>query len=262
MSVLIEPGSAETKNATVLYESVFESGTVTVSSETSDGAGLNAVEDTTFDFWTGGAATSRITVDYGSDVECDAFGVAAHTIGTDGATIAVEYSDDDMSYTEAASVTPTDDDTIFIVFPVTSARYWRVSVTDGPASIGVMKLGKRLIFPCGVLSGYTPINHAHRIELLTNMSVSGQFLGTRIKRVGADTGIDFGMIETDFVDTHMRGFEDHFNSGRTFFYAGAPDDWPDDYGYCWRSRDEIRPSLDEGGVLSSVSMDVSVYVEA
>lgn len=52
MSVTIEPGAILTQNASILYQNIFEDGTVTVSSETDDGPGLNAVEDTTFDFWT------------------------------------------------------------------------------------------------------------------------------------------------------------------------------------------------------------------
>lgn len=261
MSVIIEAGATSTGTASILYENIFEGGTVTVSSETADGAGLNAVEDTTFDFWTGGAATARITVDYGSAVECDCVGAASHSLGTDGADLSIEYSADNVTWTEVSLVEPLTDDTILAVFPAVSARYWRASVLNGPSSIGVLKLGKRLVMPSGVLSGHTAINHALRVDLLTNNSVKGQYLGTRIKRIGAEANINFGLLETSFVDNDMAVFEAHFNSGRTFFYAGSPSEWPDDYGYCWRSGSELAPSYEEGGELSQVSMEVSVYVE-
>ena len=117
------------------------------------------------------------------------------------------------------------------------------------------------MFPSGVLSGHTSVGHSNRVELMANVSQQGQFLGTRIKRIGARVSINFGQIETDFVDNDMAVFEAHFNSGRTFFYAGSPTDWPDDYGYCWRGGSELRPSYVEGGELSQVDMEADFYVE-
>lgn len=261
MSIEIETGATQTDKPLLLYQNVFEDGTVTVASETADGLGLNAVEDTTFDFWTPSIANSGIAVDYGSAVQCDCFGVAAHTAGTAGTTIYVQSSNDGVTYTNRSIVSPLTDETIVSIFPAVSARYWRVLQGDAVCSIGVLKLGKRLVIPDGVISGGVAINHANRYELLTNMSVKGQFLGTRIKMIGAETNIDFGLMDTDFVDNDMAVFEHHFNSGRTFFYAGSPSEWPEDYGYCWRSGDELRPTRDEGGVLSQVSMDVACYAE-
>lgn len=261
MSVTIIQGSSEVKNATILYENILETGTVTVSSETSDGAGTNAIEDTTFDFWTGGAASSNIKVDMGSAVECDCIGVAAHTIGTEAATLTVAFSTDDISYTDVAEVSPTDDNTIMIIFPMQNARYWRVTVSDGPASCGVIKIGKRVVFPSGALSGHIAINHSQKVELLAqNISQSGQYLGTRIKRIGASASVNFGLVSVDFVENDLSDFEYHFNSGRTFFYAGSPSEWPNDYGYCWRRRGELRPSYEEGGSLAQVDMEVEAYV--
>lgn len=261
MTIQIETGAADTNVATMLYQNVFEDGTVTVSSETTDGAGLNSVEDTTFDFWTPAGVPANLDIDYGDDVECDCLGIAAHTAGTDGATIEVQYSDDDVIYTTAATIDPLTDDTIMVIFPAVSARYWRVRVTSAVCSIGVVKLGKRLVMPCGVLTGGVPVNHSEIVELMTNTSVRGQYLGTRIKRVGAEINPNFGLIDADFVDNYMSVFEAHFNSGRTFFYAGSPSEWPNDYGYGWRNGGELRPSTEEGGTMYSVSMGMGLYVE-
>lgn len=262
MAVEIISGATDTNNATVLYQNIYEEGTVTVSSETADGAGLNAVEDTTNDFWTGVGAISTITVDMGSAVECDCVGIAAHTLGTVGATFNVRTSVDGVTFTSVFSpIAPLTDETQMVIFPVTSSRYWRVSIGSGPASIGVIKLGKRLVFPNGVLSGGRFINHAQKVELMVNRSVKGQYLGTRIKRVGAEASVNFGLMDTDFVDNDMAVFEAHFNSGRTFFYAGSPLSWPLDYGYCWRDGNELGPQSEEGGTMHSVNMDIAVYVE-
>ena len=261
MSVTLLENAAETQNAMVLYNSILETGNVTFLSEEDDGAGLNCVEDTTFDFWTPTLENAAVIIDMGEDTPCDALGIAAHNVGTSGGSVSVDYSDDGSTWTTVGEITPTTDDTILAVFDLVWARYWRVTLNDATPSIGVLKLGQRLIMPCGVLSGHTGINHSKRSELLTNESIRGQYLGTRVQRVGADTSIDFGLVSTDFVDNDMAEFEEWFDSGRTFFYAGSPDNWPDDYGYCWRSGNELRPSYEEGGELASVSMDVSIYVE-
>lgn len=265
MTIQIETGATDRKKPLILYQNIFETGTVTVSSETSDGDGANALEDTTFDFWTAGDASASISVDYGSAVECDCFAIAAHTLGTVGATVSVSSSDDGVTYSSAlAEVTPTDDETIIAVFFPVTARYWRISITDGPSSIGVLKLGRHLLIDGGVINGHVSIAHAKKIELLNSTSIGGQYLGNRIKRIGANTTIDFGFLDSDFVDTTMREFEDHYNSGRTFFFAANPAFMPDNIGYCWRPEGagELRPSYEEGGELMSVSMEVSAYVES
>lgn len=263
MTVEIEVGAAHTGKPLLLYDSVFENGTVTVSSETPDGEGANALEDTTFDFWTPADATASITVDCGSAVECDCLGVAAHTLGTEGASIQVRGSSDGSAWVTISSVSPMVDDTIVSIFPAVSYRYWQVQVTGGPASIGVVKLGKRLIIDGGVISGHVSIDHGAKVELLNSTSIGGQFLGNRIKRVGAETSIDFGLLDRDFVDNVMAAFEAHYNSGRTFFFSAHPTFMPENIGYCWRPErgGELSPTYEEGGELMSVSMDVSAYVD-
>jgi hypothetical protein len=261
MTLYIEPAAIDTDKPCFLYENIFDQGTVTVSHETADGAGLNAIEDTTFDFWTPSSVPANIAVDCGVPVPVDCFAIVSHTAGSEGSTIAIQSSVNGSDWTSRSTVTPTDDSSIFAIFPQVTARYWRVLVTDEVCSIGIIKAGARLIMPCGPLSGHVGINHAKRVELLTNMSQKGQFLGTRVRRVGAETSINLGLVDRDFVDTDMVAFEAHFDDGQTFIYAGGPDDYPLDYGYCWRDGGELRPTYDEGGEMMNIQLNVSVYVE-
>jgi hypothetical protein len=264
MTMEIKSGATDTDKPMLLYSNLFEDGTITVSSETSDGQGANAIEDTTFDFWTPAVASASITVDRGFSAGADCLCIAAHDMATQGANFTLQTSTDGVTYTAiGVFLSPLTDDTIIVLFPLTFSRYWRFNIFNGPASIGVIKLGRRLVIDGGVISGHLSINHGKKIELLNSTSIGGQFLGNRIKRIGAETTIDFGLLERDFVDNDMAVFEDHYNSGRTFFYAGNPDFMPEDMGYCWRPErgGELSPTYEEGGVLMSVSMDVSAYVE-
>jgi hypothetical protein len=262
MSIQVETGASNSDNPKLLFENIFESGTVTFSSQAADGQGLNAIEDSTFDFWTPTALNGVMQVDYGSAVAVDCIGIAAHDAGTNGSTIAVQSSADGTTWS-ASRITfePLTDETLMGIFPEVSARYWRVLISDVVCSLGVVKLGKAISIPNGVISGHIGISHSKRVDLLTNISTGGQYLRTRVKRIGADASINFGLLETDFVENTMATFESHYNSGRTFFYAGAPVSFPNDYGYCWRSGSEMRPGYQEGGTLMDVELDVSVYVE-
>lgn len=257
MSIIVESDAENVNEALLLYNNVFEEGTITSTPGTDH---ENAIEDTTFDYWITGPPNSKLKVSLGAGYTCDCVGVAAHTMGTDGASFRVQHSSDGMSWTGATSlISPLTDETIMVKFKPVTADYWRFMITTADTTIGVVKLGEALKMPNGVLSGHTAINHANRIKLLTNNSVGGHFLGSRVKSIGGETDINFGLIETSYLENDMAMFESHFNNGRAFFYAGAPDSFPDDCGYCWRNGDEMRPSYEEGGTLANISLSVAVY---
>lgn len=261
MTMVISAGAANPEKPTILIDNILTIGDAVTSSETSDGAGDNALSDGTFDYWTADAATATMSIDMIEPVYCDGVGIAAHTLATDSATLDVQSSDDNADWTTRLTVTPTSDDTIFGIFPLVLARYWRIRITNGPASIGVIKLGRRIIVPTGVILGHVGIDHARRVELLSNDSVNGQFLGTRIIRQSADVTIDFGLVPRSFLEGDFSNFEKGFNDGRTFFYAGSPVNLPNDVGYCKRSTNaqEIRPPY-EGGDLMQLDFEAQVYV--
>lgn len=261
MTIEIETGADNQVNTSIVYTSVFDDGTVTVSDETSDGPGLNALEDTTNDYWEPGTTSDAyITVDCGDDYECDGYGIAAHTMGTVGATYVIESSPDNSTWTARATGSPLTDETIFGLFPAASERYWRIGVSGGLCLIGVVKLGKRLVFPTAPLIGHVGSSHAKRIEFMRNKSIGGHFIGNRIIRTGGEMTINMGLVDRSFVENDMAVFETWFDEARGFFYAGDPTELPDDVAYCMRSGGEIRPSYSEGGDLMPISMDVDFYV--
>jgi hypothetical protein len=203
-------------------------------------------------------------VDMGAATSCDMIGIAAHNLGSKGATVTVQSSADNVAFVNRLVITPSNDSTIIGLFPLISARYWRVEITGGTGrAIGVLKIGRRLIIPGGVLSGHVGINHANEITLLNNMSIRGHFLGNRLIKIGAETEINFGLLEADFVDGEFSGFEKHYNEGRAFFYAGNPANLPNDIAYCWRPENSgtIMPPYEHGGNLMPVQFRIAAYVE-
>jgi hypothetical protein len=261
MTIQIATDTPETEKPTLLIGNIFAQGTVTASATIPDGPFGNATSDSTFDFWTPSEATATAEVDMGAPVFCDALGIAAHTLGTVGATVEVQRSADGIAWTTVVAVTPTNDSAIVAIWPEVSARYWRLRVISGPASIGVVKLGSRIIIPSGVALGHVSVNHAERIELLSNDSIDGQFLNTRVIRKSGETTLDFGLVSQSFIDEDMADFERLYNEGRTFFYAGSPANLPLDVGYCKRpmGASEMRPFY-EGGEFMQLDFEAQIYV--
>jgi hypothetical protein len=261
MTIAIASGTPSLEKPTLLTENLFEQGTVTSAFANPGFPSANALTDETFDFWVANVSPNAITVDMGVATPASAVGIAAHTLGTSGTQVLVRSSADNSIYVTRLTINPADNSTIFGVFPEVSARYWRVVFQNAPITLGVLKLGKRVIVPSGVALGHVSVNHGQRIELLSNDSMNGQFLGTRIERRSGDISLDMGLVPRDFIEGDFADFETRYNEGRSFFYCGSPLNLPLDTGYCKRPMGggEVRPSH-VGGDLMQLQFGAQVYV--
>lgn len=263
MTIVIKSGAVDLNGINVLYDNVLAQGVFTHSTQSEGFNAVNANEDETWNSWKPAVVPASLKVDVGYPVSCDAIGIAAHTMFTTGTTFRVEYSTNDVSWTVAFSnYTPTSNEDVVGFFPAVTARYWRVWITGAISNFGVIKLGKKLAFPNAPLSGHKPLHHARKFEMISNDSLGGNFLGTRVVRSGAETSINVGQVDRDFAETDLEDFEYHFNTGQAFFYCGSPIDTPKDFGYCKRPGNggEMNISWVEGDILADVSFSVVSYV--
>lgn len=239
----IETGSSAAANPTVLFRNVFEQGTVTLIS--GGGTVANALDGNTYDFWTGTSAPMTARVDLGSAQTCDCLCIAAHNLGTRGASVEVITEAAGPSFTSRAVHTPTDDSAIMLIFPAASSAIWRVRVNTATASVGVLMLGQRLTLPGGIVGDYTPTNWAKRVDMLGGTTLGGQFMGQRVIRRGGETVVSPGTMDRAWWETNGAAFQGHYDDGKPFFYAGAPSILPRDVAYCWRPEgaDEMRPAI-------------------
>src|SRR5690606_40106638 len=124
------------------------------------------------------------------------------------------------------------------MLPRVAGNAFRITGKDGPANIAGSIMGKATEIPHPPIDSYTPLHHARRYTKLYNRSMTGQLLSNRVMGAGAETDIDFGFVDRSFVDGPMRGFEDHYNRGGTFFFASWPAGKPQEIGYCWASDED------------------------
>lgn len=255
----IHPAATSVLEAMVLYRNVLAEGALSASSQTADGFAANALGPQTYDFWKPAAAPAWLRGVLAAPVECDSAAIIAHTLGSAGATVGVEYWDGGAWHV-AISVSPDDDRDLLLLFSAAEAQEWRIVVNGAVTSIGVAMIGPRLLIPWGVVPDYTPINLALSIDLAPNITRGGQFLGNRIQRVGAGTSIQLAPQERDWIEGAARPFIAHYNAGKPFVWASCPEVLPDDMAYCWRSGGVLSAAYGPGAVYGSMSMEVAAYV--
>lgn len=245
----------------VLWDNLLTGGTLTASTEESGAEVENITTGSTFDYWTPTTTSGAVYLDTGTPKTASALGIAAHNLGSLGATITVK---DASGPTTLATVSPTDDKTILILFDETSTSDWEIEITGASAafSIGVMTLGEPLIFETGITPSYTPLWMAENIELFNNKSLGGQFFQNRIVRKSSEGIVNLNILDRDFVEgISFQDFRDYYNEGKTFFWAAGPSVFDKDVSFCRRvGGGELRPSFPENGLFYRASLNMEAYI--
>jgi hypothetical protein len=255
----IHPTATSVNDSAALYQNVLADGVLSWSSETADGYAANALGPQTYDAWVPSALPATLTVTLVAAAECDTAAIIGHTLGSSGATVLVEWLDG-ATWQTASTVTPEDDRDIVMLFGAEDAAGWRIRITGTTApAIGVAMIGKRFAIPGGVAAGYVPLNLALDIELSPSSTVTGQYVGTFVKRSGGGTTIPLLDQNRQWIEDDARELIAHYNAGRPFIWMGCPEILPEDMAYCWRSGGSLTASYGAGAVYGSLKMQVSSY---
>ena len=275
MSVLIGSTKAAalatagtTNNPIVLWESL--SGTLTTGVGTEVESATLSATGTTYDPWiatpTGGGITTLQMV-FASAQSLNAVAIAAHNVGTIGATVRVQYSTNSGSSwteTEAGNISPSDDQAILFYFDEVSADYWRIRVTNAGSNnveIGVAYWGTVMTIPRRFYQGYTPPITPTNVMLQSNVSQGGNLLGAAVTRKGSSASATVQNVDPTFIrGTDFKGFMNHFNNGNGSFWAWRPTKYGDLF-YCWRDGNTIAPTNSGPRDLMSFDMNMRFYDE-
>lgn len=264
--IFIETGNVFDASApTALYENLLSEGTLSGTGSTGFEVG-NAITGTTWDFWRPpSSAVASIQVVLTSAAVADCAAISAHDMFTNGASFRVQYSaNGGTTWSNATDwITPTDNDDIMVLFPEFTGNAWRLQQQNGPASVAVILIGKKLAFDGGIDGARVGFAHGNRVEVMGGNSIGGQFLGQRVRRRGGNTRVTFPWLPSQFVDNTMAEFQVHYNDGRPFAFAGSPSYDRSDLAYCWRpdTGSELRPSYIQNGIAAEVNMELDYYVE-
>ena len=236
------------------FHTVTRDGTLTASSETSTNPAYAAGLPNTYEYWIPTSVPAWIQVDAGEAIECDYFGIASHTIGSDGAALTLQYSNDGATWTDITNASFTTDTPIIIYFTAVTARYWRLYITGSAPRIGVWYVGKALTMQRPIYGGHSPVTMSRKTVVRSNRSEGGQFLGRYIVRSGVATKFSYKNLDAGWIRSH---FDKFILSARQYpyFIAWRPIDFPREVAYGWTTRD-ISPSNMGIGQLMDVSFDI------
>ena len=258
--IQIDPLVTNAAEAMVLYRNVLSEGTLSASTTGTGGAVGNLLGPQTSDFWGPTALPATVAVALSAPVMCNCAAIIGHTLGAAGATAIIEY--DDAGWQTAATITPTTDRDILLLFPDETSDDWRIRFTGASAALTVSLalIGPRLILPLGLAAGYTPITQAPNIDAMPSLTMGGQFQGARHKKRGYGTQVPLAPQERAWVDGAGAEFIQHYNEVRPFVFASAPSVLTKDFAYCWRTGQPLTPSYSAGAIYASMTMEVGAYV--
>lgn len=224
----------------VLWNSATRRGTVTASSSADGYAAVNAATATTWDRWKPTELPAWWSLSF-TEETISALAIDTHTLGTSGASVAVQEWNGSGWVDLIAAVSPSDDAPIAFLFRERAADRIRLYITGAAVpSIAVVHVSEALELPQRVYMGApTPIDLALRTEFETTQSANGQWMGRSVSRF---------KNENDFTVQHLTEryvrevFFPFIKDAREYpyFLLERPYSFPAALSYRWRD-DDIRP---------------------
>lgn len=226
---------------TIGAENLLQTATVTASADTANAP--NCYDSMLTDFWQPGSGAQTLIIDNGSAVSFDYWGIAGHNLGTDSASVAIAWSDDDISYTTIETLNPSTDAVIFSTFTSVSHRYIKITVTGTAPKIGRINVGAK-IEPAGTLSvPFTPPKYAGERELVTNLTEQGLPIGNVVKYTKYPVQMSFKNVSVSWLDSNWADFYDKISTD-LFFIMWDSLNRPTETAICWLT-DDSNPSYQD-----------------
>lgn len=170
-------------------------------------------------------STSATTADY--------FAMYDHDYAQTGASVVLQYSDDDSTWTNAFDpIFPATSKPIFKTFTQSSHKYWRIYVDGVIKSIGIMMFGKRLDFANGLTFGFAPPALAQQNQPKNNVSPTGNFIGRTVEAKPIRSSLVFNpTFAAPWVRQYWPDLIRHMENKP--FFVLPEDGHPDEAVFCW-----------------------------
>lgn len=224
----------------ILYDNVLPTASaISVTSEATGYAKENAYDWLTWDFWKPTAAgTVYYTVDLGAAQLLNAWGLYAHDLGANGASIKLQYSSDNFAADindVGIAVSPTGTEPVLKTFTAINARYWRWEIASASVAskIGVLMLGSYLQPPAPLEVGHEPDSMASQYEPMVNLSQESAILGASLYKKPFPGKLDISLLTPDWIRNYWYPFLQHVEqSPKGFLYLPQSVNYPSEVSYC------------------------------
>lgn len=207
----------------------------------------------TYERWKPTAFPATWDLDPGGSTVADYCCIGAHTLGSSGCSLAIQYFNG--SWTNALSLTAiADDSPIMVVFTEKTATKWRVYISGGTfPEVGIIKFGKALQMYRPLYGGHSPLVMARQTVLRSNYSETGEFLGRTKQRTQLRTSFSWSEIPASWMRTNWLPFQKAIEA-EPFFIAWRPGTFSE-VGLC--QADSV-PVPENQGVRDLMSVQLTV----
>lgn len=255
-------------NPFVAWENLGAAASLSGSTTITGGERANAVTSSTYDKWratpTSGAAS--LVFDFGTAVNISFAALIGHNVGTLGGTVSVQNSADNVTYTDAGGggVTPTNNRPIGWRLSTADAakRYWRFYFTGVADTVVAANafLGHDLVFARRFYQGFAPLLTPTEVQLQSNVSIGGELLGSSVIGRGSKISASVKNLPSTFIrSAAWLSFQEAFGEGRSFYFGWRPQKYPQDFYYCARDSEVIKPMNSGPRDLMEISFSARVY---
>ena len=207
-----------------------------------DGFPASAVTNPlTYERWapaTGGS--NAVTITGGFIINTVA--IAAHTLGTNGATFTIAGFNILNGWEDLITQTPTTDEPFVLCLGAAKA-FSKLRITiNKQAEIGVVYAGFRLNMPLTIYGGHTPDTMGRETDIKTARSVSGNFLGRTVVRRGYEARYEFKHLGAAWYRSHFEPFAKDAITN-PFIIAWYPSKYPNEVIYGWVEQDIVGRNM-------------------
>ena len=193
-----------------------------------------------------------VNVDLLTNQDVNYFGLVGRLMGN----VKLEYSTDDISYTEAYDKDDGSDVVTMGLFTLQTARYWRFTFTGAGQEIITVFLGVTLDMLRPIYGGHTPLDLSRQTALRPRLSETAQFMGITLQTQGFGTSYNWTNLTAQWVRDEFKPFIKAVRK-QTYFIAWRPESF-DVAGYGWTMAD-IKPENTGGNVLMAVTVPFQAY---
>lgn len=230
-------------------------GTVAASSEAAGFAAALAANDLTYQFWRPTALPATWEIDFGGGEAVSYVAIAAHSLGSNGNTVAAQLWTGSVWETIATHA-PQDDSPILILCALRSRSKGRVVISGGTVpDVGVIRFGDIMEFPQpAAYVGRRDIQQLAIAEYRTNISDGGHVQGRYVSRRGQSFSLAVQHLSETWKASDLDPLILHLET-EAVFVADRPGEFPASVAY-GQTAGPVVP--ERGGTNASISISVSM----
>lgn len=229
-------------------ENLATADTLTADEEDADYPATNLANPATNQVWkSGSTAAQKVRSVFAEGHEIDYVAIARHNLGSGACSVSIEAltaggdPDDDGDWVEVVpEVLPGDDSPILFRFDGDTYGGVRLPLSPGSVEpqIAVLYTGKLVVLEKGIQTGFTPITYGRKPNIMNPRSQGGDFLGRIVLGGTLATEAKIINISPDWyrstLDAAIAAMDE-----TPFFWAWAPEDYPDEVGFVWTVQDTM-----------------------